>query len=59
MIFYKACPRCNGDIHINRDIYGTYKQCLNCGNMQDIETSEAKGALVNTAITKKRKGKVA
>ena len=58
-IFFKACPRCSGDMHINRDIYGDYKECLNCGNMQDIENTDARRALVSAAMTKKRKRKVA
>ena len=59
MIFFKACPRCSGDMHVNRDIYGDYKECLNCGNMQDMENPEAKAALLSAATTKKRKRKVA
>lgn len=59
MIFFKACPRCSGDMHVNRDIYGEYKECLNCGNMQDLENPEAKRALLTAAMTKKRKRKVA
>jgi DNA-directed RNA polymerase subunit M/transcription elongation factor TFIIS len=59
MIFFKACPRCNGDLHVNRDIYGDYKECLSCGNMQDMENPEARAALLSAAMTKKRKRKVA
>ena len=32
----KGCPRCNGDIFIDRDIYGWYEQCLQCGYMSDL-----------------------
>lgn len=59
MIFFKACPRCSGDMHVNRDIYGDYKECLNCGNMQDLETPDARRIFVSAAPTKKRKRKVA
>jgi len=59
MIFFKACPRCNGDMHINRDIYGDYKECLNCGNMQDLESPEVRGVFADATATKKRKRKVA
>jgi hypothetical protein len=34
--FLKACPRCQGDVHINKDMYGEYKECLQCGYMVDI-----------------------
>lgn len=32
----KSCPRCVGDLHTNRDMYGHYKECLQCGYMLDI-----------------------
>ena len=36
MIYYRACPRCHGDMHIKQDMYGEYKECLQCGYMLDI-----------------------
>ena len=33
---FKACPRCKGDLHTNKDVYGRYKECLQCGWMLDI-----------------------
>ena len=38
---FKACPRCQGDMISDRDIYGLYRQCLQCGHMEDMpRTSE-------------------
>ena len=59
MIFFRACPRCSGDMHVNRDIYGDYKECLNCGNMQDLESLDALRTLISATTMKKRKRKVA
>jgi hypothetical protein len=36
VVSLRACPRCVGDLHTNRDMYGTYKECLQCGYMLDI-----------------------
>lgn len=36
MIMFKACPRCRGDMHQDRDMYGEYRECLMCGFMVDI-----------------------
>ena len=36
MLHLKACPRCKGDIKTNKDMYGEYKECLQCGYMEDI-----------------------
>lgn len=40
MVLFKACPRCHGDMHTNRDMYGEYKECLQCGYMVDIQKQE-------------------
>lgn len=31
MLWFKQCPRCRGDLHHNRDMYGDYVACLQCG----------------------------
>ena len=36
-MLFKACPRCKGDLSVNRDLYGNYKECLQCGYMVDIK----------------------
>lgn len=33
MIELKSCTRCRGDMHLQRDLYGDYKQCLQCGHI--------------------------
>lgn len=58
MLFLKACKRCGGDMHINRDIYGEYKECLQCGLMLDIVSSNDVLAAA-MAEPKKSKKKVA
>ena len=35
MMLFKACPRCRGDLHVRADMYGEYKECLQCGYMVD------------------------
>lgn len=37
MILLKECPRCRGDLRIGKDFYGEYKQCVQCGYMEDLE----------------------
>ncbi|MBI4200811.1 MAG: hypothetical protein HY531_00805 [Chloroflexi bacterium] len=31
MIYFKACPRCHGDMHLSKDQYGQYVECIQCG----------------------------
>ena len=44
MLFFKSCPRCRGDLQENQDIYGEYKECLQCGYMLDIPREDQKRA---------------
>ena len=57
MLLFRACPRCQGDMHVNSDIYGDYKECLMCGLMQDIEKGDA--VLAAEAPKSKQRKKVA
>ena len=36
MLYLKACPRCRGDVYLDRDSWGAYMQCLQCGRMREI-----------------------
>ena len=54
MLKLGACPRCHGDLHSNRDLYGSYNQCLQCGYMRDIpEVSRLLEALRAADLKKK------
>ena len=54
MLKLKACPRCKGDLHGNRAMYGSYDECLQCGYMQDIEEPNKLLALLAAAGVKKK-----
>ena len=36
MFFFKACPKCKGDMHLDRDVYGAFCKCLQCGQITDV-----------------------
>ena len=36
MFLLKACPKCRGDVLVDRDWYGPYAKCLQCGLMKDL-----------------------
>ena len=45
-MLFKGCPKCHGDLHVDRDLYGTYIQCFQCGFMLDMaDILEAKRSL--------------
>lgn len=31
MVWMRCCPRCNGDLRDNQDMYGSYFVCIQCG----------------------------
>ena len=31
LVGIKACKRCGGDLFLERDLYGTYTTCIQCG----------------------------
>lgn len=37
MLLLKSCPKCKGDVVEERDYYGTYTQCLQCGYLRDVQ----------------------
>ena len=42
MIYFKACQRCGGDMHLSGDYYGDYRQCLQCGHLEEIKDARLK-----------------
>lgn len=54
MLHLKACPRCKGDMNTNRDMYGEYRECLQCGYMRDVEKDNGLLALTADARSKKK-----
>ena len=33
---FKACRKCGGDVYLDRDAYGVFQTCLQCGRMVDL-----------------------
>ena len=41
MIYFGACPKCQGDVKLSHDSYGSFLSCLQCGLMRDFESQPA------------------
>lgn len=37
MLILKGCPRCRGDLKVDRDHDGPYLLCLQCGYIKDLK----------------------
>ncbi len=44
MLMLKACKKCHGDMYLQSDTYGQFKQCLQCGFVQDMDAQPAVAA---------------
>ena len=44
MLFLRACPKCGGDLFMDRDMYGGYVKCLQCGLMRHTEEEQRPAA---------------
>ena len=38
MMRLKGCPRCKGDIVVERDHWGWYEECIQCGYLRDLQS---------------------
>ena len=51
----KSCPRCNGDVGVERDHWGFYEQCIQCGYLHDLQNIvEAKQQPVQVRLERQR-----
>ena len=48
MFWFKHCPRCSGDLFVERDQYGTFITCMQCGFAKDVAETH-QGVLLITA----------
>ena len=55
MLVLKGCPRCRGDVFYDSDYYGVYKQCIQCGYLEDVDTSREQVAVAAVAVKRGKK----
>ena len=56
MFHLKGCPKCRGDLFFEKDFYGSYFKCLQCGLFVDLDV-QVPGQ--NTGQNKETVGRVA
>ncbi len=45
----KSCPRCGGDLFLDRDIYSWYEECVQCGYVHDLKNIDEFNQLMSEA----------
>ena len=49
MFYFKACPKCRGDLYQRTDIYGPYIACIQCSHYLT-EAEEAQLAVLSGGL---------
>jgi len=56
MLKLKVCPRCkNGNVVLDRDSYGWYEYCIQCGYMRDLMSMAELGQRQARGVKGRRK----
>jgi hypothetical protein len=60
MLRFRCCPKCRGDVMLDKDYYGWYEQCLQCGFLRDLEIIAQVGQQPASSQpeTKEKRGKL-
>ncbi len=37
MFYFKACTKCRGDLLLDRDSYGDFLKCMQCGTLIEVD----------------------
>ena len=37
--YFKACAKCQGDMYLEWDAYGPFRQCLQCGRIVELDAA--------------------
>lgn len=40
--YFKACPKCRGDMYLDQDPYGVFAKCLQCGRIYESNHGQSK-----------------
>ena len=57
MFYLKACEKCHGDLYLEKDMYGSFLECIQCGSVKDVAVSENFGAFTSQQGTLQVPGK--
>ena len=52
MFYLKACPKCAGDLYLEKDLYRTYRKCFQCSRMFEVQARQP-------ALSKRKPDKLA
>lgn len=51
MFYFKACTKCQGDLSLEKDSYGLFLKCLQCGKLVEVEETKDKPSVLHGSIS--------
>ena len=58
MFYFKACTKCRGDLVLEKDAYGDFLKCMQCGNFIDVEEVHGHQSVLNGSASNNVRGRV-
>ena len=53
MFYFKACSKCRGDLTLEKDSYGSFLKCLQCGSYVEVEEVQGQRSVLNGSVSNK------
>ena len=47
MFYFKACTKCRGDLILEKDTYGEFLKCMQCGTLIDVDEVRGHQSVLN------------
>ncbi len=47
MFYFKACTKCRGDLILEKDAYGNFLKCMQCGTFNDVDEVQGHQSVLN------------
>ena len=51
MVYFKACTECQGYLSLEKDSYGPFLKCLQCGKPVEVEETKDKRSVLHGSIS--------
>ena len=50
MFYFKSCTKCHGDQTLEKDSFGAYLKCLQCGTYIEVKESQGQISVLNGSL---------
>ena len=47
MLYLKACTKCRGDLILEKDAFGDFLKCMQCGTFTDVDNVQSHRSVLN------------